>query len=427
MIPTVLVFEPDHRGHQAEYIEHLIRYTCAHDVQVRLVLLVHPDLVQKISGVVGRSDSSSSKVQIETLNAGELADMEQRGRALRDWNQWSIIQQRAANVGASHVLSLQLDFQQLALSAHRNLPRGCDFSGILFRAPSVPHRRAREAGVSALERLRDRRKWAMYRLMFLNRRLRVVFSFDPAFAEHAQRRLKGGEKVVVLRDPVPVNSDKSRTRPALQIDDGPTPRKRLLLFGSLSDRKGVFQTMDALKLLDPSIQERLFVTYAGQIQSADREKFVRRFEQLQATRGKLELRWLDAFLSDEELSGLIAASDLILAPYQRHVGSSGVVLRAAAAGKPVLTQNYGLVGSTTRQHHLGLTVDTSNPVEIARGITTFVEGSGEFPFSSAAAKALAQKHRPEEFAADILSHLLSSAVGANEEVRSSPAGACGFS
>ncbi len=57
---------------------------------------------------------------------------------------------------------------------------------------------------------------------------------------------------------------------------------------------------------------------------------------------------------------LLKRCDVVLIPYQRHVGSSGLLIWAASAGKPVITQDFGLIGALTRAYKLGQTVDTKN-------------------------------------------------------------------
>ena len=51
---------------------------------------------------------------------------------------------------------------------------------------------------------------------------------------------------------------------------------------------------------------------------------------------------------------------------------SGILNRAAAAQKPVLSSDYGLMGEITRRYQLGITVDSSNPHEIAKGLSKFL-------------------------------------------------------
>ncbi len=51
-----------------------------------------------------------------------------------------------------------------------------------------------------------------------------------------------------------------------------------------------------------------------------------------------------------------------------------MLVRAAAAGKPVLASNYGLMGELVHQRSLGITVDSTQASQIAKGISLFLEG-----------------------------------------------------
>src|SRR5689334_22236304 len=66
----------------------------------------------------------------------------------------------------------------------------------------------------------------------------------------------------------------------------------------------------------------------------------------------------DRRLEHAELEMLVDQTDIVLAPYQRFVGSSGVLLWAAWAARPVLAQDFGLVGRLVRDHHLGAVADS---------------------------------------------------------------------
>src|SRR3546814_9883678 len=77
-------------------------------------------------------------------------------------------------------------------------------------------------------------------------------------------------------------------------------------------------------------------------------------------RPDLWLHTKNRHLSRGEIDALVDRCDVVLAPYQRFVGSSGVLLWAASRGRPLLAQDYGLVGRLTADHGLGLTVDTTD-------------------------------------------------------------------
>jgi hypothetical protein len=91
-----------------------------------------------------------------------------------------------------------------------------------------------------------------------------------------------------------------------------------------------------------------------------------------------------------------------MAPYQRFVGSSGVMLWAAAAQKPLVTQDFGLLGRLVADHGLGLPVDCTEPRQLALAIESMVEhGTAEF-FDPRRAAAFAAERTPRRFAALIL-------------------------
>ena len=79
------------------------------------------------------------------------------------------------------------------------------------------------------------------------------------------------------------------------------------------------------------------------------------------------------YLPEKDIQSYFQISDAILAPYQRHVGMSGILVRAAAAQKPVLSSDFGLMGEITRLYELGLTVDSSIPAQIAEGLCRFLQ------------------------------------------------------
>jgi glycosyltransferase involved in cell wall biosynthesis len=115
---------------------------------------------------------------------------------------------------------------------------------------------------------------------------------------------------------------------------------------------------------------------------------------LKAERPELWLRVYDRRLDDTELAGLVRRSDVVLAPYQRFVGSSGVLLWAARAGRPVLAQDFGLVGRLTRDHGLGVAVDSSDPAQLARQIAHMVErGPATFIDQGAARRFAGHRRR----------------------------------
>ncbi|MGB5714087.1 MAG: glycosyltransferase, partial [Waterburya sp.] len=113
------------------------------------------------------------------------------------------------------------------------------------------------------------------------------------------------------------------------------------------------------------------------------------------------------FVPEQDVSQYFQLADFVLAPYQKHIGMSGILLLAAAAQKPILSSNYGLMGELVRQYQLGLTVDSTLPQEIADGITECLHKSPEQLGDRQKMKTFAEQNSAERFAQVIVEHLAS--------------------
>ena len=128
---------------------------------------------------------------------------------------------------------------------------------------------------------------------------------------------------------------------------GISPRKFVLLhYGIGTRRKGLHLISRIMNAADLPAQWHLLC--AGQI--AHDRGLKRALRQLQA-KGRATL--LDRYVSKEEEQACFAAADVVPLPYIRHFGSSGVLALAAAAGKPVVASDDGLIARRVRQRNLG--------------------------------------------------------------------------
>jgi glycosyltransferase involved in cell wall biosynthesis len=174
----------------------------------------------------------------------------------------------------------------------------------------------------------------------------------------------------------------------------------LLLFGVLSSRKGVQQVLDAMRLLPADQLRSVTLCLVGPVHASAKHLITN----AQAVLGN-RLKVLDNFVSEADVQSYFAAADIVLAPYPRHVGMSAVIIRAAAAEKPVVASAFGLMGALVKAHRLGLAVDAREPAAIAEAILEIKQHAGTLT-STAEMKNLAQAHRTEHFAQAILERTL---------------------
>ncbi len=408
----VLVFEPDAEGHSQEWLQHLMEYAMADERSPALCLVVPAALCLSLAQFMPAG--AGARISLTSLTPVEHRLCTDRRLSVAAFARWWTMRRHLRRSRASSGFFLSLDLLSLPLALGMGA-WGKPLSGILFR-PSVHYRSFGLQRPSRRERLRDLRKDVLYRLMLLNPALRRVLSLDPFFPAHAAKRYAGGRKVQPLPDPAqppiatPMLSDCTCGRPMGARPTGARPtgarptsgRIGFLLFGYLTERKGPLVLLEALERIAPSVAARIAILLAGRVDPAIRDRIDASRRRLALRHPGLDLQVADRRLERAELESLVRHSDVVLAPYQRFVGSSGVLLWAANAGRPVLAQEYGLVGRLTRDHGLGLAADSSDPACLAAAITQMVERGPQNFIDRQAARAFVRSQTPRRFAELVL-------------------------
>lgn len=397
MRPHLLVFEPDPRGHSCEWIEHLLAAAPTCPERPILSLVVAADLARLLGNAVAQAPAN--QVHILALTAREQALCTHHRLAVSAFVRWWLMRRYLRRTGASAGMFLQFDHLSLPLGL--GLRTGKPVSGVLFR-PSVHYGTFGHARPTTRERLRDRRKEGLYRLMLANPSLRAVLSLDPCFPEFARQRYRNGEKVLPLLDPAfPAPAGDTAEEPAFMAG---IPKERLLfvLFGELTARKGVLPLIEALAMLPADAAGRIAVIVAGRLDAALRPAVQQAVAGLTLSRSDIWFRLEDRRLGADELARLVGRGDVILAPYQRFVGSSGILMWAARTQRPVICQDYGLLGHLTRRHALGLTADTTDAGALAGAIALAARRGPAALGDPARMAAFAASHTAEHFALTLL-------------------------
>lgn len=387
-IATLLIFEPDAQGHQREWLEHLIDHAAAIAPDATLWIVAAPELQPALAARL------NDRVRLLVLKPGEAALCRHSSLLISGFARWWLMRRYARRVKADACHFLALDHLSLPLAMGLGVGRR-RLSGILFR-PSVHYGVIGPYSPSLAERLRDMRKTLLYRLMLRHRDLSTVLTLDPYFTRHAEIHYAGGAKLRNVPDPVypvgPVAND---------IDAAsyfPADRQGFLLFGYLTERKGILVLLDALARLGAETASKVSVLLAGRLDPVIRDEVVARCNALAESSPRLVLNLADRWFDGAELDALVLHSAVVLAPYQRFVGSSGVLLWAARAGRPVLAQDFGLIGRLVEDNHLGLTVDACDPASLAAGITRMVADGPTGFLDTTAAQDFAARRTPRSFA-----------------------------
>jgi glycosyltransferase involved in cell wall biosynthesis len=405
----VMLFEPRSHGHHPVYIRHLVEYWSEQRLPGRLDVVVAPSFLEEHS-LHTVAEHPEANVHFCVMTGEEKAMLKSADKTnptfltflksgmnpdSRAVHEWRLLGKYARLLDATHALVMYLDSCLLAAAEGKESP--CSFSGIHFR-PTFHYSELTHQSRSREEQSQHMQEKFVLTRVLRHPQLRTFFSLDP-FAFKQLARL-GGDKVVYLPDPVRANNaapDRvEELRKRLGIDPG---RRVFLLFGELTGRKGIHQLLEAVRLLPAGLCSEVCLAIIGRVHPS--EKAAIDAHLAVAESGPLQIVRQNGFVPEAEVPLYFQLADVVLAPYQRHIGMSGILLLAAAAQRPVLSSDYGLMGEVVRQHKLGLTVDSTAPGEIAGGLARYMMECPAKLCDPVKMKSLVDRHSVETFARTI--------------------------
>ncbi len=402
--PRVMLFDLYHGGHHGQHIRVLIEHWTRQDLPGQLDVVVSREFCDRFPDLLEHARDSPSVAVHASEEPVRLEDKIGRLAVLKnDLRIGRVLRSAVERHRPDLCVLMYFDHLQASLGRGLRFDFPVSFSGTYFR-PSFYYREAGVGPASARTRMEDLQKRALLRLALRNPHFRTLFCLDP-YAVTPIAGLGTPAHVVHLPEPFETNPPAAETvaetRSRMRVRDG---RQVLLLFGSLDPRKGVLQLLTALRQMPDALLERACLVMAGETTGIRSDLK----EAVASVRGReaLQVIHLDSFVPDTEMHNLFGAADLVLMPYQKHVGSSGVLVRAAAAGVPVLVQDYGMLGMLARDRRLGLCVDTTRPESIAQGLTRFLNADLAFPFDAGSAQAFAAENTEEAMARTLFNHVL---------------------
>ena len=163
--------------------------------------------------------------------------------------------------------------------------------------------------------------------------------------------------------PAGFQADRAESRRQLGL---PADKRIFLFYGGAYRRKGLYLAVEAMLAL-PQIAPA-FLLCAGQHDPAVK----RGLGELTAqNRAKV----INRYVSAEEEKQLFAATDVVLLPYHRHYGSSGVLVRAVGANLPVIVSDEELLGRLVREHGLGPLFPSGSAPALCKAIEEMARAS----------------------------------------------------
>ncbi len=403
-LPNILLFDLNVYGHHPGYIRHLVKYWCKQELSGTLNVVVSPQFMQLHSDIINLAlEYGKGNVNFVPISSEEDAIIQSQesilNRAVRAFHQFKLLCQYAKKLKATQCLIMYFDSLQLPLALGEKPP--CPVSGIYFR-PVFHYSKFANFKPSWREYF-----WQLRDKFFLSRILRnsyfqSLLCLDPLVVDYIGQ-FNPEVKAIHLPDPVKINNYTDSHLQKLRENLGIQPnRKIFLMFGAFRPRKGIYQLLDAVALLPSHLCQNLCLLLVGTVGS---EKLVQ--TQIAEISKSLPVQFInqDKFIPEQEMQSYFQIADVILAPYQRHIGMSGILLQAAAAQKPVISSNYGLMGEIVKRYSLGITVESTIPTEITKGLTQLLVENPTDCCDFSQMKEFAKQNSADKFASTVFQYI----------------------
>lgn len=394
-------------GHHGAYLKQLVEHGCAQPSITRICVVVTPDFLTVHADVVKFfSQFNKSALKLITITQAEANQLIGKrgawGRFNRTLAEWLFFCRYAKQLGATQAVLMYLDTYEVPLTLRGKAP--CSFSGIYFR-PSFHYSEFKDQLPTWRSSLQARRNRFTLERLLAHPQLTHLFCLDP-FATKRLAHAGHEQKAIYLPDPVDYCAAPSNLVGQLREQLNVWPNRRVfLLFGALDSRKGIYQLLEAIHHLDGATCQQMCLVLAGKT-DPDEQVHIQMIVQQRLREKPIQIIEQYEFIPNRLSSAYFQLADIVLAPYQHHVGMSGILLTAAAAGKPVLSSCHGLMGQLTRIYELGLTVEAQFPEAIARGIVQCLNKPTQALCDPSRQKALVKQHDPEHFSQTIFQYIL---------------------
>ena len=344
---NILIFEPDASGHHSGYLYHLIINFLQNDYSYKLIISVSPDFFLKHPQIIQKT--LSPRVQWIKFSEKEFVEWKKPKSVFkRSVLEWDLFCQYAKKYNSVLGFFMYIDYLQLAVLTQPAPP--CSISGILFRPTLVNY-----PANSWKERLNYWRKNITLKFFVKNKNLDSLFNLDPFATDYILKNWNT-EKVKFLPDPVqvyPTTKTKSEVKTGLGINESKTV---FLIFGYLDSRKGIADVMEAIGEISGEKSQKGCLLIVGPWEENERKLFDIQLLKIKQTTG-FQIVVKDNFVKDEDIQQYFKVADYAFALYNKHFGMSAIMVRAAAAQKPLISSNFGLIGKIVVENELGITID----------------------------------------------------------------------
>lgn len=388
---TILIPEISETGHHPGYVRHIL--ASVNREESSILVAGTRNLVRHSELDPVRDSFTPIEIEVSASEEARLNDFSTIGLVRREL----CVRRIYARVWRQAIESHQIDmvivpFVDDCSSALAVL--GAPFGGIPWVGISMRTQfHLSEVGVISDRRIGAGVRAALFRRLLKQPDLRELLTIDPTLIHYARQK-QGREfaKLHYLPDPsdnLPLLS-KREARSSLGI---PEDCKAILVYGSLSERKGISHLIRAMSL--PECPENVHVIVAGSQDAGVKALLESPAASLLIASNRLHL--VSGYIPTSRVAQLIYASDAMWIGYIDFYTMSSVLVLASRHGLPSITTEQGIVGYLSRMYGCGVPVDPRSEKSIVEVLRRIAKGDPSLARAAENAKNAFSEHSHAEF------------------------------
>ena len=384
----VLVFEQWTGGHHFHYLKYLLPRLSEIADEVIVTLTARACESDEFRAqLAGACELPRVRIEASVPAADPALRGGERLRVLRH------LQDAIRATRPDHVLVPTADAPTLAMAALGTiglgrLPRGAESEAALHCGYGP-----------AIACLKHRLKESAYRTAFAVADWDRMHFVNFACYELARRRgLRWAHRARLVPDPVPVvrRLERVQARRMLGI---PEDGRYLGLLGILDARKAIPELLEAFRAARLGRSDRLLL--AGRMQPSLLALVRERHADLLREQ---RLVLIDRYLHEHELLSGYCALDVACITYRDFPGVASLLLKALAAGRPVIAHDFGWARAVVKRFGVGHTCRVRDPGAFAATLERGLNESGDY-LETPAVQRLLEFHTVDNFAESILERI----------------------
>jgi glycosyltransferase involved in cell wall biosynthesis len=396
MPQIIVVYDRFHQGHHLEYLHHLAKYiSSVSPVNKRFVFVVSGEAATVLSSF------QSNSLQIVGIEAEQIKSIEHYSNTYkRGLREIELIEQLVAEP-FQHLHFMQADEHAFLLGSAKLKAKNYTISGLLF----MPYWRQKLAlkGLIGFKRglmqLKVWRKQWHASYMLSNKNIKHLFICNDSDSATQMNKFHATSTYTYFPDPMQAYPNMGKSTELYEKWGLDSSKKTITLFGALSPRKNIENSLLAYAKLPKTVLESTQFLLAGKPESAAYGKDLKAFlDELNAKNPCLSVLYLPEYFSEAAMREQFALTDLYMACYSNFFYSSGILGHAAVHQAHVLVPEYSLTAQLSEDFALGA---TANPLSV-ESICMAMQQLLQEPKGHSKANNYLQSRSPEAFAQTIV-------------------------